>query len=85
MASIIISEKFKSRLEKMNVLHQETNVGKKLRDSGYIKRIEDGLYVLFDNAGLNGIGILDATTFWQAVMATEIAGLWDFSKKGNLN
>lgn len=85
MANVVISEKFKHRLEKMSVLHQDANVGKKLRDGGYVKRIEDGLYVLFDCAGMNGIGILDAPTFWQAVMATEIASLWDFSKKGNLN
>lgn len=85
MKSVIISDKFKTRLEKMNILHQETNVGKKLRESGYVKRIEEGLYVLFDQNGLNGVGILDAATFWQAVLSTEVAGLWDYSKKGNLN
>ena len=69
----------------MNILHQDTSKCKLLRTGGLVRKIEEGLYVLFDNHGLNGVGILDAGTFWQAVLATEIATMWDYSKKGNLN
>ncbi|MFC1517811.1 hypothetical protein ACFL5G_04550 [Candidatus Margulisiibacteriota bacterium] len=82
---IIISNKFMNRFEKLNILHQDVNLCKKLQNGGYVKTLEKDLYVIFDSRGSNGIGILDPQTFWQAVQSTGIATFWDPERKGILN
>jgi len=74
-AEIIISEKFQTNMQNLNMYEHLT---KKCAAcyKGSIKKVDNDLYILRDAAGRDVCGILDQKSFIEALLETDVAHLW---------
>lgn len=79
---VVISQKFKDQLDKLNILEQ---IEKPCTNAfpGTVRKIDDDLFILYDNRGAEVCGLLDCKSFMEALMDTDVSHLWayDNSKK----
>lgn len=74
---IIISDKFQTQLEELNIVEQLQHKGT-TNYPGSILKLEEGLYLLKDDQGQDVCGILDCDSFMEALMDTDISHLWAY-------
>ena len=84
-SNVVISKKFKTKLESMNMLKQSSNLCIKMQKSGLVSKIEDGLYIILDQSTESEVGILDPRSFWEAILSTNLANFWNVKKKALSN
>lgn len=74
---IVISQKFRDQLNKLNILEQ---IEKPCINAyaGTVRKIDDDLYILYDNHGAEVCGLLDCQSFMEALMDTDVSHLWAY-------
>lgn len=77
---LIITEKLKAKINKLDFLNNETVACKKIYRSGSVKKMEDDFYIVSDQEGSN-LGIFDPASFLKTMLSTELGFLWDLRKK----
>jgi hypothetical protein len=84
-SKVVISKKFKTKLESMDMLKQSSNLCIKMQKSGLVSKIEDGLYIILDQSSESEVGILDPQSFWEAILSTNLSNFWNVKKKALSN
>jgi len=79
---IVISEKYLRQIADLNITEHMINPSNR-RGRGDIKSLSDSIYLMKDESGEGICGIMDAKTFFEALIESDVAHLFSKGKYNN--